>query len=357
MHSERSHADDHADRSTQRAPAPAPPPPPDADSGSLAHLLEPALKHACDGRLSDIQWFRSAWQAGGASTGFARFSIPGAEPAPVVVKLPVGPAEFRWTRQLGSLHEHGPPDREGAVECRCTPRVFAAGTSLGGYDLAWLVIERLDGQPLSAKIDQRGIEDLLTAAVEWYAASSRARPVADAPPATPRDFTALIAKGRDVIHHHGIPDEQRWNTAIKRTQKALPDLLARWDARPISTWCHGDLHPGNAMRRAIPGHEPACVLIDLALVHAGHFVEDAVYLERLYWAKPELLCGVKPASFVSRLMRERGLLAGEDTAALAHTRRALMAACVPAFMRHEGHPKYVKAALDMLEKTLPLLGH
>jgi len=353
MHSERSHAQDHAGRAPQRGPAA------DADSGTLAHLLEPALKTACDGRLSDIQWFRSAWQAGGASTGFASFAIDGGDPAPVVIKLPVGPSEFHWTRRLGSVHQHGPPDREGAVECRCTPRVFAAGTSVGGYDLAWLVIERLDGPPLSAKVDQRGIEDFLTAAVDWYAAAGRARPVGEASPATSRDFASLIAKGREVIHQHGIPDEQQWNTAIRRTQKALPDLLARWAARPISTWCHGDLHLGNAMRRGgtAEGDQRACVLIDLALVHPGHFVEDAVYLERLYWAKPELLCGVKPASFVSRLMRERGLLKGEDPAALAHTRRALMAACVPAFLRHEGHPKYVKAALEMLERTLPLLGH
>jgi uncharacterized protein YfiM (DUF2279 family) len=331
----------------------------DTDSGTLAHLLEPALVAACDGRLSNIQWFRSAWQAGGASTGFARYRLAPGQEAEVVVKLPVGPAEFRWTRALGSVHEHGPADRDGAIPCDCTPRVFAAGIELGGYDLAWLVIEKLDGKPLSARIDQKAVEDFLTAAVDWYAAAGQARPPADAPAPPRRDFAALIAKGREVIHHHGIPEEQRWNTAIKAVQKALPSLLGRWDARPISTWCHGDLHLGNAMRRRPPRPDVQgpCVLIDLALVHPGHWIEDAVYLERLYWAKPEILCGVKPVSFVSRLIRERRMGSGEDVTLLAHTRRVLMAACVPAFMLHEGHPKYVHAALEVLERTLPLIPH
>jgi hypothetical protein len=33
-----------------------------------------------------------------------------------------------------------------------------------------------------------------------------------------------------------------------------------------------------------------------------------------------------------------------------------MAASVPAFLLHEGHPKYVHAALEHLERLLPLVG-
>jgi hypothetical protein len=41
---------------------------------------------------------------------------------------------------------------------------------------------------------------------------------------------------------------------------------------------------------------------------------------------------------------------------LANTRRVLMAASVPAFLLHEGHPRYVHAALELIEKLLPLVG-
>lgn len=301
------------------------------------------LIHACDGRLSQIQWFRAAWQAGGASTGFARFSMPDGREVDAVVKIPVGPVEHRWTTALGGQDS----------SCTVTPRALAAGTSVGGHDLAWLVLEKLEGQPLNTSFDLNGVQDLLAAAVELYAHAAASRPLADEPAPAAKDWAGLIAKGREVIHQHGIAEEQRWNAAIRQVQRALPDLVARWDARPINTWCHGDLHPGNAMRRA--GSPAACVLIDLALVHPGHWVEDAVYLERLYWAKPELLHGVKPVSYIAKLRRERGLPCGEDYSLLAHVRRTLMAASVPAFLAHEGHPKYVHAALEVLEKTLPLV--
>ena len=177
---------------------------------------------------------------------------------------------------------------------------------------------------------------------------------------------------------HSIQEAQRWNQAIKHVQHVLPRLVARWESRPINTWCHGDLHPGNAMRRpaaaggplppgATPGggdggptpaDNPApCVLLDLALVHAGHWVEDAVYLERLYWGKPELLHGVKPVSALSKFRKELGLhpAPGEDSAMLASVRRVLMAASAPAYLHREGHPRYVHTALETIERLLPLV--
>jgi len=36
-----------------------------------------------------------------------------------------------------------------------------------------------------------------------------------------------------------------------------------------------------------------CVLIDLAEAGPGHWVEDGVYLERLFWGRPGLLHGVE----------------------------------------------------------------
>ena len=50
-------------------------------------------------------------------------------------------------------------------------------------------------------------------------------------------------------------------------------------------------------------------------------------------------------------------LGAEDYTALANIRRVLMAASVPAFLLHEGHPKYVGAALDLLERLIPQVTH
>jgi hypothetical protein len=315
-------------------------------------MLCPVLQSVCGGRLSPVQWFRSAWQAGGASTGTATYQLTPTRTIEVVVKLPVGPGEHAWTAEVGAcssevVHYDGP-----------TPRVLAAGTELGGYDLAWLVVERLEGQPLSAVLSQSAVENLLRAAAEWYVAAASARRVEEAPPVVSEDWAGLIARGRAAVKDNCLPDEQRWNEALKQVQRLLPRLVSIWDGRAINTWCHGDLHPGNAMfRRSVGGESPGrCVLIDLALVHPGHWVEDALYLERLFWAKPELLYGVKPVATLARFRRELGLDTTGDYGTLALVRRVLMGASVPAFLEHEGHPKYVRAALEVLERTLPLLG-
>ncbi len=363
----------------------------DGESSSLAHMLEPVLLASCGGRLSAIQWFKSAWQAGGAATGFATFAVDGHSPVDVVVKLPVGPAEFRWTTVLGGLDELARAmdgDRDAAPQsisagyaCATgpTPRVYAAGMELGGYDLAWLVVERFSGPPLSASIGAGAVTELLTAAAEWYALAENLRPISGVRAPT-KDWAGLMERARQTIPECGIENDQRWNQCVKQAQKLLPKLQSIWDQRPINTWCHGDLHPGNAMRRVsedvversdeggegVDGlrrgarldrerNAGRCVLIDLALVHAGHWVEDAVYLERLFWGRAERLEGVRPVSVLAQARRERGLSTKEDYPLLANVRRVLMAACVPCFLTHEGHLLYVRAALQTLERYLPLL--
>jgi hypothetical protein len=93
--------------------------------------------------------------------------------------------------------------------------------------------------------------------------------------------------------------------------------------------------------------------VDLALVHPGNWVEDALYLERQYWGHSELLHGVKPLSTLAKFRRERGLPTDECYADLATVRRVLMAACAPALIEREGNPKYLHAALDLIERFLP----
>lgn len=301
--------------------------------------LGPALVEHCGGRLGPIEWFRSTWQHGGAATGFAKWRDDDGIDTDVLVKLPIGPTEHRWTSRLSSA-EPGAP----------TPRVVACGEALGGYDLAWVVVERLEGQTLSHGWCRASLDDLLRAAAAMQARAAQEQAVGSAPPSP--DWERLIARAREVAKTSDLPEARHWNEVEKKVQKALPRLAAKWSGRAIDSWCHGDLHPGNAMRRRRGG---ACVLIDLALVHAGNWVEDAVYLERQFWGRPDQLFGVHPVSDLARYRRELGLRTDGDYGALANVRRVLMAACAPVYLAREGHPKYLHAALETIDRLLPMV--
>lgn len=319
------------------------------DAHSLGPSLAPVLAEACGGRLGTVEWFRSAWQHSGASTGFATWQHEDGSKIPVMVKVPVGAVEYRWTTALA------------AQDDPVTPVVLAAGERLGDYDLAWLVVERLEGPPLSQHMTEEGLVDLLHAAADFHAHALAVRPP-DPPPPTP-NWESLLEKARSLTRQGSLHEPQRWNEAVKKVQRALPVLQRRWAARRTGCWCHGDLHPGNAMRRSGEPRSPSgaarhrCVLIDLALVHAGHWVEDAVYLERLYWGRTEHLHGVKPVSVLARVRRERGMPTDDAYSDLAMVRRVLMAACVPVYAEREGHHLYTHAALEIIEKGLPQVAH
>ncbi|MCC6427744.1 MAG: aminoglycoside phosphotransferase family protein [Phycisphaerales bacterium] len=329
-------------------------------SESLGVSLGPTLREHCHGCLGPIEWFHNGWQHSGAATGFARWTSPDGRGVDVLVKLPIGPVELEWTTRLagvgvGTSTGHDRWDAEESLAL-ASPRVMAAGASLGHYDLAWLIVERLPGKTLSDEHNEAAIRDLLHAAADFHDHTARARPVDEQP--KPHEWEALIDKARHAARDSGIAESQRWNEAIKRVQRFQGSLISRWEHRKINTWCHGDLHPGNALRRAEPYAgagipRRGVVLIDLALVHPGHWLEDALYLERLFWARTDLLFGVKPVSYLAQLRRQRGLSTNDGYAELAMVRRVLMAACVPAFLEHEGHPRYQKAALEQLEKALP----
>lgn len=324
-------------------------------SSSLGPTLEPALRKACDDRLSPIEWFRSDWQRGGGSTGFAELRLPTGEAARVVVKVPVGPTELRWTLALGRT---GDGDAHGPAGLDCpTPRVFAAGTALNGYDLGWLVMERLEGKPLAAEFSAPVVTDVLRACARWQARAEAVAPPGSPPPVP--DWAKTIEHSREVARRGSIPEAQRWNNHLHDVARALPTILKRWGARRINTWCHGDLHLGNAMRRAAHnGHTGApCVLLDLALVHAGHWVEDALYLERVYWGHPDHLHGVNPVSTLAAFRRELGLEASDNYGLLASVRRVLTAAGAPALLEREGNKRYLAHALDVIHRLLPMVAH
>jgi hypothetical protein len=311
-----------------------------ADAGQLAHELAPALRVACDDRLRDIRWFRTDWQRGGAATGYAKFDHDAGE-RDVVVKLPVGPTELRTIVELAE-DDHAP-----------TPGVVAHGYELGGYDLGWLIMERLDGPPLMASLDKEALRDMAAAMGAVYKAAEARwsfKPPKDRP-----NWEKILEKSRATLRDNHVPSEQRWNEAVKHTQKILPILVRRWESRPINAWCHGDFHPGNALRRpeGSPWGPSGVILIDFAEVHCGHWVEDACYLERLYWGHSDQLCKQKPVSLLARARKAEQLDMEGDYQLLANTRRVLMAASAPAFLHREGRPAYLEAALGVIERLLP----
>ncbi len=331
---------------------------------SLGPALQAALVNACReshaATLTDIRWFRSDWQRGGGSTASAIFEA-GTGPMEVVVKLPVGPVEFRWTTGLSAACE--------AMDAS-TPRVLASGQTLNGYDLGWLVIEKLPGLPIGARLDAQGIEDILIALADFHDRAARCHSVVGREREAPApDWEKLLHKSRDVIHHGKLANAQKWNHAVHDVQKHLPQLLRRWEARHINTWCHGDLHPGNAMRRATAcalengsrpksgiSHLGPAVLLDMALVHPGHWVEDALYFERVYWGRKEQLRTVNLVSTLARIRRHRRHDDHEDYGMLANVRRVLSAAAAPGLLEREGNPRYLAHALDLIHRLLPQVG-
>lgn len=329
------------------------------DTHGLTVALMPVLRHATGDRLGEVNFFRSMWQRGGAETALSTYRLDSGETVPVIVKLPVGPNEFRWTTLLGGCDQSRWHDLD---QLRlATPRVLASGLEIGGYDLAWMVIERLGGQPLHGHLTEESVIDLLAAAADFQAmAESRVAIDMDSPLPRSPDWEGLIERAKAVSKSHAVPDWNEWSQGIRRVQKVLSSLVSRWEARPKCFWCHGDLHPGNALRRVDPAIELGAkdrhgmVLFDLALVHRGHWVEDALYLERQFWGHSEQLCGVKPVGTLARLRRERNLPTDDLYSDLVNLRRVLMAACAPAVLEKEGgDAKYLQGALEVLRKYLP----
>ncbi len=326
----------------------------DADAQNLGVSLAPALRDVCEGRLGEINWFRATWQHGGAATGFATWNRPDGRTADVVVKLPIKFDEWFWTVGLGGVEDdEAESPRSLALP---TPRVFAGGEQLGGYDIAWVVMERLGSPPLASDLTKDALHDLLRSAAEFHARAARVRSVRKAKPPSQEDWGAEIEQAREACRGDRIDNAQRWNQMLREVDRHLDTLVDRWRARPIDTWCHGDLHGHNAMRRRLPSGEGGrCVLIDLALIHPGCWIEDALYLERLFWARREHLHGVRIVRALGRFRKELGLKNSEDASDLANVRRVLMAATAPAFLSTEGHPAHLAAALDLLERLLPVV--
>ncbi len=297
--------------------------------------LEPVLLSACHQRLSAVNWFRTDWQRGGALTGYATYIDDSGQPQPVVVKLPVPPGERQWLERLQAADN-------------VVPKLYAHGETLGGYDLAWVVMERMAHGPLGSAWGGKEFDLLVQTAGRFYAAA-QAYPVTTTPPK--RDWDRIFHHAREQVHRHNLAQEQRWSKALKKAHRKLKKWLAVWDHRPVDQWCHGDLHLGNAMTRLPPPQGPA-VLIDFAVVHPGHWVEDAVYFEHLYWSRPDRLGGRKFCKAIAHERKQHGVKVDPDWSRLASVMRALFAMSTPVMLEQVGDPRHVHAALEVLEREV-----
>lgn len=325
------------------------PTPPPARGHDFGHSLEPALLHVTGERLHDISWFRTAWQRGGAATAYASWRTDDGD-LPVVIKIPVGPREYKI------LTHHGTIDSP-------TPRVAAHGMEIGPFEMAWVIMERIPGEPLRSLAPTRELfERTLRTTATFYRHTMERWPIESH--SEPWDWTALLAKARDAVMDNPIEYQREWTKALSRVHKHEAKLLGEWLARPINTWCHGDLHFANLMQRpedspwcaADENAVPGAVLMDFGEVRSGHWVEDAVYLERVNWANPDAPEDVHPVEMLAAARREVGLPTDEGSdLRLADLRRVLMAASVPAFLRYESSSAHLKATLVRLDQTLSRL--
>lgn len=327
---------------------------------SLGVSLGPALHDACGDRLGDIEWFRSPWQKSGAATGLTSWRLPNGRVIEAIAKVPVGYREYFWSTRLGEVD----PMRWESDECRRlpVPRVLASGMELGGYDAAWVVQERVAGETVGKAMNAGSLEQLFLATARFHQQAREVKPAERAAQASEPDWRAILERARTKCVDNAIDRRDEWLRAIDAVDGILPALLERWHARPWDTWCHGDLHPGNVMIRdgCMDGpttDDRRCgVLIDFALVHPGHWVEDALYLERMYWGREAMLCGVEPLRCLAENRILHGLHADETDERLADIRRVLMGVTSPAFLRHENDPEYLSAALGKVYGIIPGFG-
>lgn len=334
------------DPDTQPKAAPTPVDTPDAHEaapipeaivaeGPFGRLLEPVLRSVCDGRLSEVAWFRTDWQRSGAATGYATYKDDDGEAQPVVVKLPVPPCELLWMKALQDATD-------------VVPKLYAGDEVLGGYDMAWVVMERLPHGPLGSAWRGEEFGMLIEAAGRFYQA-------ADAFPThtkhTHRDWDAIHDRARASVRDHALPEAPRWSKALKKANRQYKDWVTIWDDRPMEYWCHGDLHLGNAMTRCEPPNGPA-VLFDFAKVCVSHWVQDGVYLEHLYWGRPGELNGHKLCKELAHQRKQIGLHVDKGWSDLANAKRALLAMSVPAKLDVDGNAQYVHGALEVLERAV-----
>jgi fructosamine-3-kinase len=300
---------------------------------SIARSLEPDLRNACGEALGELSWVRMDWQHGGALTGFSEFTDDTGT-HPVFVKFPVPGRELRWTRFL-----------QKTSEPLIIPRLYASGSSLGNHDIAWLVLERLPGNPLGAHWVPGNLLNTARIAARMHAETDK---VTVDRPIHRDDWQSLLGSTRNSLRVNRLPKHAQWERLVEEAEVYWDSVIKLWRAREPIGWIHGDLHLANAMRRK----NGSLCLVDLAEVRPGHWLEDALYLERMFWAYPDRVNMEDPVFAMMEARESLGLKNGRQVKKLAVARRILLAATTPAFLAHEGTQAHLNACLRVLGSSL-----
>ena len=93
-------------------------------------------------------------------------------------------------------------------------------------------------------------------------------------------------------------------------------------------------------------------MFDFAQTRVGHWVEDAVYLEHLYWSRRGRLDGRKLVKQIAVQRKERGLEVDRDWVMFANVQRALLAMSTPVVICHSGDTQHLAAALEVLDRAV-----
>ncbi len=294
--------------------------------------LELPLINALNGKLSEIQWFRTDWQRGGAATGYAQFTDDQQKTHQVVVKLPVPPIELLW---LNRLQKHP----------NIAPKIFASGKSIGPYDIAFVIMQRLPHGPINTTWQDQQFPLIIDAVTKFYAAAAN-YPIA--PPRQKTDWRRALDTARQHIKNESLQNPQQWKNALKKAKRNLKDWLSIYSDRPLTDTCHGDLHFGNALSPN-PAPQGPAILIDYALVYTGSWIEDAVNLEYLNWSLPKLIKKQNIPKAIAKARRDLNLPVHKDWAKHAQALRYLYAMTAPASLHNFGQSQHLSHALDILE--------
>jgi aminoglycoside phosphotransferase (APT) family kinase protein len=307
---------------------------------ALARTLEPELRTSCAamiGELDPVRWVRMDWQHGGAVTGLSRFTDEDGIERDVFVKFPVPGRELTWTRRLQCCGE--------TPDAPVVPILYASGDTLGTHDIAWLVMELLPGLPMGAEWKPGNLAATARAGARLQAC---AQSVPADRPKKRQDWDKWLRQTKQSLNENHFEDRERWIDALDRIDRFWTSIITTWRSREPLSWIHGDLHMGNALARA----DGSVCLVDLAEFRPGHWLEDALYLERMYWSRPERIQQDDPVGTMARSRTELGLINGPCVEDLAMARRLLLAATTPAFLAHEGSRAHVAACLSTLEDGL-----
>ena len=282
-------------------------------------------------KFTDLVPFRTVWQHGGAATAWVKCVETQRDG---MVKLPVKAWERRWHRRI---RESRDPD--------LAPDLFAIGDTIGNVDFAWIVMERIRGNPLHQVPDAHSVEQACEAFARFQKAS---RPFAVQRRPAPAGWLKQIEQTRKSLQ--ALPQDLAvsWRDALDALAKYHDEAIAAWRYRPIKGWVHGDAHLGNILRT----EQDEVHLIDFAEVRAGHWVEDAIALERPLWQRPELLSNMDPVDMMAGYRRQLGLPVRAEDGRLAAIRRTLLAATAPAWSRTEGGFAGLRSTLKVLEQGL-----